>query len=287
MRRDYDELRVDHTSEVPLSVQLALNLSRAIRAGWWQADEALPSERMLSNWLKLSRVTTRRAYDWLVQEGLIYRRRGAGSFVKQMYEYPLGHLQGFTELFRARGLNPRSKWLSKKLDHPTTEEALALNINMDDWVVRFRRQRLVERKAIAYEVTTLPAWAVGDVTRLTDSIYAFLDQSGHGVMRAHQHIMAMNATAQVAKYCGIPTGQAMLQVTRIGYTESGQVLEYTVTYCRNDYYDFTLDLHRKPQGHSLSSKLDVSKQLIQDIQDVPSVKHEQHGKGVGDEKIVG
>ena len=196
-------------------------------------------------------------------------------------------MQGYTELFRARGLNPRSKWLSKKLDHPTTEEALALNINMDDWVVRFRRQRLVERKAIAYEVTTLPAWAVGDVTRLTDSIYAFLDQSGHGVMRAHQHIMAMNATAQVAKYCGIPTGQAMLQVTRIGYTESGQVLEYTVTYCRNDYYDFTLDLHRKPQGHSLSSKLDVSKQLIQDIQDVPSVKNEQHGKGVGDEKIVG
>lgn len=258
MRRNYDELRVNHQLDTPLSVQLATKLGRAIRAGWWGVDEALPSERMLSGWLKLSRVTTRRAYDMLVQEGLIYRRRGSGSYVKQIYEQPLAQLLGFSEVFRARGMSPHSNWLSKKEDHPTTEEALALGLEADDWVVRLKRQRLVEHKPIAYEVSTLPIWAAQNPDLITQSLYDYLDQTPFSVVRGRQHILAMNATAEVAKYCCIRVGQAVLQVARTGYTADERIVEYSVTYCRSDYYDFTVELNRSIQEHELPSRLSLS-----------------------------
>lgn len=244
MRRNYDELRVNHESGVPLSVQLAVNLGRAIRAGWWGVDEALPSERMLSGWLKLSRVTTRRAYDMLVQEGLVYRRRGAGSFVKQTYEQPLGRLLGFSEIFKSRGMHPQSYWLSKKIDKPTADEALALGIGLDEPVLRLKRQRVIKRMPISYEINVLPAWVVSDPDKITNSLYEYLDQTENGLFRARQHILAMNATEQVAKYCRIPVGQAILQVMRVGFNRKNQIIEYSITYCRSDYYDFTLELNR-------------------------------------------
>ena len=73
MRRNYDALRIDRDSDTPMCVQLAVNIGKAIRDGWWSEDEALPSERMLSGWLKVSRVTTRRAFDQLVAEGWVER----------------------------------------------------------------------------------------------------------------------------------------------------------------------------------------------------------------------
>ena len=244
MRRNYDALRINHDSNTPLAVQLAVNLGMAIREGWWSADEALPSERMLSGWLKLSRVTTRSAYDLLVQEGLAYRRRGAGTFVKQSYEQPLGRLQGFTEAFKTRGLHPQSVWLSKKVDLPTADEALKLAIGLDVPVLRLKRQRVVENKPIAYEVNVLPASIAPEPEKITSSLYDYLDGIGHGLVRAQQHILAMNATELVAKHCKIPVGQAVLQVMRIGFDQHNQIIEYSTTYCRSDFYDFTVELNR-------------------------------------------
>ena len=42
----------------------------------------------------------------------------------------------------------------------------------------------------------------------------------------------------------MPLGQAVLFITRIGYLESGQAVELTHSYCRNDYYDFVAEMRR-------------------------------------------
>lgn len=244
MRQNYDDLRVDPNSDVPLFVQLAINLGLAIRSGWWQANQALPSERMLSGWLKLSRVTTRRSYDVLVQEGLVYRRRGSGAYVKQSYEQPLGRLRGFTEVFQERGLKPESVWLSREVGLPTADEAMKLSIGLDVSVVRLKRKRVVENQPIAYEVSTLPSYVVPEPDKIGCSLYAYLSDLGVQVIRARQHIQAMNATEEVAKHCRISVGQAVLQVVRIGFNQDNKIIEYSISYCRSDVYDFTIELNR-------------------------------------------
>lgn len=244
MRHNYDDLRVDRYSDVPLFVQLAINLGLAIRNGWWQANQALPSERMLSGWLKLSRVTTRRSYDVLVQEGLVYRRRGSGAYVKQSYEQPLGRLLGFTELFQERGLSPKSVWLSREITLPTADEAMKLSIGLNVPIVRLKRKRVVENQIVAYEVSALPSSVVPEPDKIDKSLYAYLSDVNVQLIRAHQHIQAMNATEEVAKYCRIPIGQAVLQVIRIGFNQDNKIVEYSTTYCRSDVYDFTIELNR-------------------------------------------
>ncbi len=64
-------LRPDEAQPTPLYLQLARNLESAIHAGQWKAEEALPSERNLSETLNISRVTARKALEVLFEQGLI------------------------------------------------------------------------------------------------------------------------------------------------------------------------------------------------------------------------
>ena len=71
-----------------------------------------------------------------------------------------------------------------------------------------------------------------------------LFRSQRSPVRALQHIRALNAPARLAEQLGVPLGQAVLFITRIGYLESGQAVELTHSYCRNDYYDFVAEMRR-------------------------------------------
>ena len=63
MKRLPFDFRADVRAASPLYMQLAQKIAQAIRDGRYQSDEALPSERVLSESLKLSRVTARKAID--------------------------------------------------------------------------------------------------------------------------------------------------------------------------------------------------------------------------------
>ncbi|BCQ59599.1 hypothetical protein PBOI14_13490 [Pseudomonas sp. Boi14] len=71
-------LRPDDSQPTPLYLQLARNLEAAIHAGQWKAEQALPSERNLSELLGISRVTARKALEVLFEQGLIRRSQGSG-----------------------------------------------------------------------------------------------------------------------------------------------------------------------------------------------------------------
>jgi DNA-binding LacI/PurR family transcriptional regulator len=64
------------------------NLCRRIGDGAWRADERLPSERALAEELGVCRVTVARAVNRLVQEGVVRRRRGSGTFVTAQTDQP-------------------------------------------------------------------------------------------------------------------------------------------------------------------------------------------------------
>lgn len=74
--------RIDPDSRSrPLKFQaLAEELRRGILAGSWPVGSKLPTEHELAGRTGLSLTTVRRAFDELVQRGLVVRRQGAGSF---------------------------------------------------------------------------------------------------------------------------------------------------------------------------------------------------------------
>src|ERR1041384_4852469 len=66
--------------------------------------EAIPSERQLSTDLGVSRLTVRAALDDLVREGLLVRRRGSGTFVREPKIAQELTMTSFTEDVRRRGM---------------------------------------------------------------------------------------------------------------------------------------------------------------------------------------
>ena len=77
---------ISNDSGLPIYEQIKNQIKAQIVAGELRADEALPGMRTLASDLKVSFITTKRAYNDLEQEGYIYSMPGKGSFVKKLNE---------------------------------------------------------------------------------------------------------------------------------------------------------------------------------------------------------
>jgi GntR family transcriptional regulator len=236
----------DERSASPLYLQLALTLSKAIHDGSYQAQEALPSERLLAEELSISRVTARKAIERLVDQGLIVRKHGSGNYIAPRLEQPLTRLTGFTEELHQRGFVPQSRWLSRGFAAPAADEQLSLELHSGERVARLERLRLADGVVMAYELSVLPESVLPDPEAVSASLYAHLANSGQTPTRALQHIRALNADAKVAGLLEVPIGAAVLFITRVGYVASGKAVELTHSYCRSDYYDFVAEMRREP-----------------------------------------
>jgi GntR family transcriptional regulator len=238
------DFKPDPASVTPLYMQLANKLSAGIAGGDWRANEALPSERMLSEMLDISRVTARKAIDLLCERGLLTRRRGSGTYITPKLEQPLSRLTSFSEELSQRGFAAGSRWLEREVGIAAPLELLSLGLSPNMPVVRLKRLRTADNVVMAIETTTIPAQHMPDPNGVTDSLYGYLEAHGAVPMRALQHIRAVNASTEQARLAGVPEGAAMLHITRVSYLESGAAVELTHSFCRSDYYEFVAESRR-------------------------------------------
>ena len=78
---DVMNLFIDNKSGVPIYDQIYSQIKAQIISGVLPEDEALPSMRNLAKDLRISVITTKRAYEELEREGFIYTVAGKGCFV--------------------------------------------------------------------------------------------------------------------------------------------------------------------------------------------------------------
>ena len=76
------DIIISNSSGVPLYEQIEEQIKRQIMTGELHEGEALPSMRILAKELKISIITTKRAYEDLERDGFIESVTGKGSFVK-------------------------------------------------------------------------------------------------------------------------------------------------------------------------------------------------------------
>lgn len=72
---------LSNTSNVAIYEQIVAGIKDCIMKGEAKPEEALPSIRTLAAQLQISVITTKRAYEELEKEGLIYARAGKGFYV--------------------------------------------------------------------------------------------------------------------------------------------------------------------------------------------------------------
>src|SRR5215510_11851909 len=104
----------DTTPEREPRLPAYLTIEHALRAeiARLQPDDPLPTEAELCRRFGVSRMTAREGVRRLVDQGLLYRVRGRGTFVaRPAVHRQAGRLVGFSEEMRARGLLPSSRVL--------------------------------------------------------------------------------------------------------------------------------------------------------------------------------
>ena len=79
-------IKILNTSNDPIYLQIKNQIKKAILSNKLKADEQLPSIRFLAKELRVSVITTKRAYDELENEGFIYTFAGKGSYVSPQNE---------------------------------------------------------------------------------------------------------------------------------------------------------------------------------------------------------
>jgi GntR family transcriptional regulator len=232
-------------SEDPLYLQLAHVLRRMIEHGDLRGGEALPSERALVKATGLSRVTVRSGIEELFRDGLISKRRGAGSYVSPHVDQPLSVLIGFTADMERRGSAASSRVIDRAVGLPSTEEMLKLGLSSGEKVLRLSRVRLSDGEALAIEHAAVPAGAL-DTEALGDSLYEALRAAGNMPVRALQRLRAAIADESEAELLGIVAGAPILHIERHAFLANGRPIEVTKSVYRGDRYDFIAELKLEP-----------------------------------------
>lgn len=233
----------DTTSGGPLYKRLTRVLRESVESHLLDPDAPVPSERDIADRLGISRVTVRKAIEEMVEEGLLVRKRGSGTFVAGRVEKSFATLTSFTEDMAARGRSVSSKWLVRERGLVTPEESLSLSLSPGAAVFRFHRIRFADEVPMAIELSTIVGDALPSQDAVEASLYDALRIQGQNPQRALQRLRAVLFTDEQAELLGVPAHSAGLQIERIGYNAAGRAVEWTRSYYRGDAYDFVAELN--------------------------------------------
>lgn len=233
--------QIDHRSRLPLYHQLHEILHGKISRGTWQPGDMIPPESELVEQFQVSRTTVRQVLDMLVNEGLIYRQRGRGSFVAQpTVEQGLVRIISFTDDMRQRGFEPGTKVLSTGLLPATREIAEKLNVQPGEELAYIKRLRLADGEPMSVEESHLvhrycPGILDGDYA--TNPLREALD-SHHGIrwLHARQTIRAILAPPDLAAQLAIDPRAALLFLERVSTSTQNIAVEFLRIYYRGDRY---------------------------------------------------
>jgi len=252
LKTSMDALRPDSGLTTPLYIQLKNKFAQAIQNGLWSPGHALPSERYLSEALDVSRITIRKTLELLLEDGLIERQHGAGTFVKQRIEQPISVLTGFSDEMKARGIHPETRVLESFIRTATAEEALTLSLKPGQQVAFLKRLRLAEGKPVAVEYSVLPRHIVPNPQVITGSLYSYLKLQKQMPVRALQHLRANIVSSAERDLLQASDDTAVLYITRVGYLADGTPVEFTHSYYRGDSYDFIAELQTEKPLEAVS-----------------------------------
>ncbi|MFN2119899.1 MAG: GntR family transcriptional regulator [Anaerolineales bacterium] len=233
---------------IPIYVQIRESLREEITGGGLKRGEKLPAEHELADKFGVSRMTIRESIEDLVDEGLLYRRHGVGTFVA----YP--HLQrdhtrltSFFDKAEDEGISVRARLLKLEVIPAKPRVAEALDIPGNKKVIRVETLRYADGVPITIHDAHIPHELFSSIISENfevQHLWTLFEKCGYRVRRAIQRLEAREADKKVAQLMKIKQGAPVLFKERTVYAEDGTPVEFTYCYNRGDVYSLTVALER-------------------------------------------
>lgn len=240
---------IDKNSVIPLYFQVKEYLRSQIQSGQYKVDELIPSERELAEEFEINRLTVRQAINELVQEGLLYRQRGVGTFVSSpKIEQPLTRLTNFSNDMINRGAVPGAQVVSVTIIPATKQIASNLHIEAGDEVLEIVRVRTADGEPMCLERSYLSyklAYPLHGMDMENVSLYHLLEtKCGLKLVKAVQTIEAAAVRPEEAGILEMGIHEAVMLIERTTYAEG---IEYPVEYVKSSYrgdrYKFSIEMN--------------------------------------------
>lgn len=247
---DITRLTVNHSSPLPLHYQLSQLLCTAIASGDLKPGDCLPPETDMVEHLGISRATVRQAISGLVNNGLLYRKKGKGTFVAapKIEGGFFAKLESFHQEMLEKGLTPSTRVLQWEQIPPDGEINAVLELLPDAPLLLLRRLRFANGMPVVQVDTYLSAQLFGGLLEQDmekNSLYQLLESVYHRpVIRARRSIEAINARPEEAKYLETEPGSALFLVKTVAYSSGSLPVEYSIARYRGDNNKFTIELTR-------------------------------------------
>lgn len=237
---------INQRSPVPKYYQLKEIIRDMIEKDELEAGQAIPPERELCERYGVSRMTARQALMELVNEGLLYRVQGLGTFVaEEKVRQGTGRLTSFTQDMRERGMEASSKIVEVEREGAGPVVARMLQIEPGQEIVRVKRVRNADGKPMALETSHLlyeVAKGILGVDLSRRSLYEELSKAGVRAMAAEQGYEAVLVNEEESEHLGVPVGSPALLIERVTFDEAERPFEYVKSVYRGDRYRVTTRL---------------------------------------------
>ena len=223
--------------------EIAQDLKSKISSGKYVPNEKLPNEREMGEKYGASRITVKKAVDLLVLEGLIVKRRGSGTFVKDMSDMEAMQIAMKKQLLGFTGTHVGKKVKSEIIKFkviPAPEKiSEKLKTEKNEFVYYIERVRYLNDEPYVIEYTYMPIYVIKGINEdvLRSSIYEYIENVLNlKIQSSHRNIRATLPTEKEKQHLKFKDDEIIpiLEVEQIAFLSTGQIFEYSKSRHRGD-----------------------------------------------------
>jgi GntR family transcriptional regulator len=247
-----DNGRIDRSTPMPLYFQVAERLRRLVSIQKMRPGDLLTTDERVQQEFGVSRSTARKAIDELVDEGLVERVTGKGTFVTEpRLQVPLPSMLSFTEELLRRGMRPSTRVVSVGWVPASEHTAQTLGLEAKMRVLRLERIRYADKKPVLQTVDVLPEWiGIGPEDDFSGSLYELMESRGIRLAECQNIIEASVTDRRLSELLQVKKGFPVLALKRTSYDTEGRPVLYEDASCRGDMYTYAIRLARQRQARS-------------------------------------
>src|SRR5246127_4776996 len=221
----------------PAYKRIQETIIQRLESGELKSGDSVDSERELAKIHGVSLMTARHALAGLERDGVVVRRRGAGTFVAPP-KIHFNKLMSYTEQMSGRGMPVSSKLLSLDVIDTEPEVAARLALPAASSLVKIERLRLGGNEPFAIETCYLSEAEFGGLTQARldrSSLFSILEHDYElEIAHADEEVDATTVDSQSARLLGVPQGAAVLRIRQKIYSTKGKVAIYVLGLYRSD-----------------------------------------------------
>ena len=234
---------IDKNSPIPVYFQLKEDILRKISEGYWKVGECIDSERELAEHYEVSRMTIRQALGELVQDGILIREKGKGTFVCEP-KVKQQDVMSFTDIVEKVGGNLETEVLEFEfIDTPSEFK----DILKDDKVYRINRIRKVDGECIAMELVHISPKICGNLESadLTGSLFKIIEENGHFINHSESSIKAIVMDDYYKNMFKVSKTLPLISTFSTTLDENDNVLFVEESIYRSDKYVLQVNISRR------------------------------------------